>query len=184
MVETAHYDLAGRVGEVELREYPELILATITGRPDNSAFSLLFRYISGENRTRKKIPMTTPVITSEKIKMTAPVISDANSFSFVMPLEYALDEVPEPSDPEIAVKKIPARKLAVIRFKGLAREKSVNEIKTRLLSKLSENGIVTVGDPFLMRYNSPWTPGFMRRNEIGIEIVSLTDIVDKSKQTL
>lgn len=173
MVEIARYQEAGRIGEVELREYPELMLATVTGRSDNSAFGLLFRYISGENRTRKKIPMTAPVITSasEKVKMTAPVISDVNSFSFVMPFEYKLEEIPEPLDPHIGVQKIPARKLAVIRFKGYAREKSVNEVKSRLSSVLQKNGIVTVGEPFLMRYNSPWTPGFMRRNEVGIEII-------------
>jgi hypothetical protein len=172
MVEIARYDVAGRIGEVELREYPELMLATVTGRSDNSAFGPLFRYISGENRTRRKIPMTAPVITSEKIKMTAPVVSDANSFSFVMPLEYKLEEIPEPLDPDIVVQKIPARKLAVIRFRGYAKEKSVNEVKSRLSSLLQKNGILTIGEPFLMRYNPPWTPGFMRRNEVGIEIQS------------
>jgi len=35
---------------------------------------------------------------------------------------------------------------------------------------LAENRIETVGEPVLMRYNAPWTPGFMRRNEIAIEI--------------
>jgi len=172
MVEIARYDVAGRIGEVELREYPELMLATVTGRSDNSAFGLLFRYISGENRTRRKIPMTAPVITSEKIKMTAPVVSDANLFSFVMPLEYKLEEIPEPLDPDIVVQKIPARKLAVIRFRGYAKEKSVNEVKSRLSSLLQKNGILTIGELFLMRYNPPWTPGFMRRNEVGIEIQS------------
>jgi effector-binding domain-containing protein len=170
MVETARYEEAGRIGEVELREYPELVLATVTGQGDNSAFRLLFNYISGENRTRKKIPITAPVITSEKIEMTAPVISDANSFSFVMPLKYKLEEVPEPLDSRIRIQRIPARRLAVIRFKGYARQKSVNEVKTRLLSALQNNGLPTIGEPFLMRYNSPWTLGFMRRNEIGIEI--------------
>jgi hypothetical protein len=116
--------------------------------------------------------MTAPVITSEKIKMTAPVVSDANSFSFVMPLEYKLEEIPEPLDPDIVVQKIPARKLAVIRFRGYAREKSVNEVKSRLSSLLQKNGILTIGELFLMRYNPPWTPGFMRRNEVGIEIQS------------
>jgi hypothetical protein len=170
MVETARYEVAGQIGEVELREYPELMLATVTGQGDTSAFRLLFSYISGENRTRKKIPMTAPVITSEKIEMTAPVISDANSFSFVMPVNYKLEEIPEPLDSHIRIQKLHARRLAVIRFKGYARQKSVNEVKARLLSALQTSGIATVGEPFLMRYNSPWTLGFMRRNEIGIEV--------------
>ena len=170
MVEIARYEEVGRIGEVELRKYPELILATVTGDTDDSAFGLLFRYISGANRKRKKISMTAPVITSEKIEMTTPVISDANSFSFVMPLKYKPEEIPEPLDSNIRIQNIPARKLAVIRFKGYAREKSVSEVKFRLLSILKENGIPTVDEPILMRYNSPWTPGFMRRNEVGIEI--------------
>jgi effector-binding domain-containing protein len=114
--------------------------------------------------------MTAPVISSEKIEMTAPVISDTNSFSFVMPSRYKLEEIPEPSDSRIRIHNIPARSLAAIRFKGYAREKSVNEVKSRLLSALRKSGIHAVGEPFLMRYNSPWTPGFMRRNEAGIEI--------------
>ena len=170
MVEIAGYEEAGRTGEVEFREYPELILASVTGQGDNSAFGRLFSYISGENRTRKKLSMTAPVITSQKIEMTAPVISDTGSFSFVMPLKYKLEEVPEPLDSRIRIQRIPARRLAVIRFKGYAREKSVNEVKSRLISALQKSGIATVGEPFLMRYNSPWTLGFMRRNEIGIEI--------------
>ena len=171
MVETARYEEVGRIGEVELREYPELILASVTGQGDNSAFGRLFSYISGENRTRKKIPMTAPVLTSEKIEMTAPVISDASSFSFVMPLNYKLEEIPEPLDSRIRIQKLPARRLAVRRFKGYARQKSVNEVKARLVSALQTSGVSTVGEPFLMRYNSPWTLGFMRRNEVGIEII-------------
>jgi hypothetical protein len=170
MVEVAHYEEVGRTDEVELREYPELILASVSGQGDSSAFRLLFSYISGQNRTRTKISMTAPVITSEKIEMTAPVISDTSSFSFVMPLKYKLEEIPEPLDSRIRIQRIPARRLAVIRFKGYAREKSVDEVKSRLLSALQKSGISTVGEPFLMRYNSPWTLGFMRRNEIGIEI--------------
>ena len=171
MVTIVRYEVAGRIGEVEIREYPELLLATVTGQQDNAAFRLLFRYISSENRTRRKIPMTAPVITSEKIKMKAPVVSDANSFSFVMPFDYKLEDIPEPLDSRIRIQKLPARRLAVIRFKGYARQKSVNEVKARLLSTLQTSRIATVGEPILMRYNSPWTPGFMRRNEVGIETI-------------
>ena len=178
MVETVQFSEAGRIGEIELRKYPELVLATVTGLSDNSAFGLLFDYISGKNRMQKKIPMTAPVITSEKIEMTAPVISDSNSFSFVMPDRYKPEDIPEPMDARIRIQTIPARKLAVIRFKGYARAKSVNEVKSRLLSILQKSGAVTVGEPFLMRYNSPWTPGFMRRNEVGIEISQIGSTSD------
>jgi hypothetical protein len=56
--------------------------------------------------------------------------------------------------------------MAVIRFRGWAREKSVERQKATLISVLQKNGVETIGEPFLMRYNSPW----VRRNEIAIEL--------------
>jgi hypothetical protein len=46
----------------------------------------------------------------------------------------------------------------------------VADVKARLLSALTAKGIHTIGEPFLMRYNAPFTPGFLRRNEVGVEI--------------
>jgi hypothetical protein len=59
----------------------------------------------------------------------------------------------------------------VIRFKGYAGREDVNDVKSRLLEGLKKTGITTLGQPLLMRYNAPWTPGFLRRNEVGIEII-------------
>ena len=60
--------------------------------------------------------------------------------------------------------------MAVIRFKGYAGREDVNDVKVRLLEGLQKAGITARGQPVLMRYNPPWTPGFLRRNEVGIEI--------------
>jgi hypothetical protein len=170
MVETVAYEELGQIGEVELRHYPEMSMATVSANGGNEAFSILFRYISGDNRPREKIAMTAPVITAEKIAMTTPVVSDATSMSFVMPKKYAKEDLPEPLDARVHIQRIPPRTVAVIRFKGYADERSVAEETSRLLSTLEANRIRTVGRPFLMRYNAPLTPGFMRRNEVGIEI--------------
>ena len=48
--------------------------------------------------------------------------------------------------------------------------KKTNENIKRLLTILENNDLKTKGEPFLMRYNSPFTPGFLRRNEVAIEI--------------
>lgn len=170
MVETAVYEEIGRIGEIELRKYPSLIIATVTGYSENEAFGFLFRFISGQNRTKQKMAMTASVITSEKIEMTAPVVSEAASMSFIMPSRFSRDILPDPLDSQVRIHEIPAREVAVIRFKGYADEVSVTEVTTRLLSNLEKEGISVVGSPFLMRYNSPWTPGFLRRNEVGSEI--------------
>ena len=170
MVETPNYEVIEQMGDIEIRLYPRLILATVMGDGGGNPFSLLFQYISGNNSGSSKISMTAPVLTPERIAMTAPVISEGYSMSFVVPSKYTLETVPTPNDERIRIQEVPERRLAVVRFRGWAREKSVEKQKARLISILRENGVETVGEPFLMRYNAPMTPGFMRRNEVGIEI--------------
>ena len=170
MVEKPRYEVVGQMDGVEIRLYPRLILATVVGDGGGNPFNLLFQYISGNNSGSSKISMTAPVLTPERIAMTAPVISEGYSMSFVVPSKYTLETVPTPNDERIRIQEVPERRLAVVRFRGWAREKSVEKQKARLISILRENGVETVGEPFLMRYNAPMTPGFMRRNEVGIEI--------------
>ena len=169
MTETIAYVETELRGEVEFRRYPAIIVATVPGKEDE-AFMILFRYITGNNRPGRQIPMTAPVITPEKIPMTAPVISDGQAMSFVLPQSYTRETVPEPLDKRIAIQEIPSRELAIIRFRGRATRDDVAEMESRLFAVLREKGIPTLGEPFLMRYNAPFTPGFLRRNEIGVEI--------------
>lgn len=171
MVETVKFDVLRKIGDVEIRQYPEILLATVTGIEDDSSFGILFNYISGQNRSRKKVPMTSPVISSEKISMTAPVISNGRFFTFVLPGNYTPETVPKPDDPRINIHIQPARTFAVLRFSGRTNQVAVERESGKLLKSLSDNRILTRGDIFLMRYNSPFAPGFMRRNEVGIEIV-------------
>lgn len=168
--DTIPYAVTGTSGEIEFRHYPELVLATVDTADDNAGFNLLFAYISGSNRPREKIPMTAPVITSQKIPMTAPVVSDEASMSFVMPAGTTLEETPDPLDSRVRIVTIPERDIAVIRFSGYAPPKDVDTATSRLQDGLKNAGISTTGQPFLMRYDSPWTPGFMRRNEVALEI--------------
>jgi effector-binding domain-containing protein len=170
MTETITYEERERVGEVEFRKYPSIILATVTGMNENENFWILFRYITGNNRSGKKLPMTSPVITSEKIAMTTPVISETNAMSFVLPAAYTIKEVPVPTDTRIRIQEIPPRELAVIRFSGKASANDVAQVRDRLLKKLEESTITVIGTPFLMRYSAPYIPGFLRKNEVGVEV--------------
>jgi hypothetical protein len=167
---TIPYAVTGKTGELEFRHYPELVLATVDTAGDDAGFNLLFTYISGSNKPREKIPMTAPVITSQKIPMTAPVVSDAGSMSFVMPAGTTREETPDPLDSRVRIVTQPEREIAVIRFSGYAPPEDVDAATSRLQVGLKKTGIEIVGQPFLMRYDSPWTPGFLRRNEVAIEI--------------
>jgi len=170
MTETIAYDITGQIGEIEFRNYSRMTLATVKDTGDDSGFNLLFAYITGTNRARTIIPMTAPVITSEQIQMTTPVISDELSMSFVMPIGKEMGEMPDPLDSRVQITTIPPREVAVIRFRGYAGQKDMKDVSSRLLDGLKKAGITTSGQPFLMRYNAPWTPGFLRRNEAGIGI--------------
>jgi hypothetical protein len=173
MVESAPYEVLRTVDDIEVRAYPRLIVATVDGSgDDDSAFGHLFRYITGVNTGSRRIAMTTPVITPERIEMTAPVINRGWEMPFVMPADYTMDTMPEPTDPMVRIEELPARKMAVIRFKGRTREREVEAARERLYAVLDRQSMEAVGAPVLMRYNynSPFTPGFLRKNEVGVQL--------------
>ncbi|OPY38339.1 MAG: SOUL heme-binding protein [Methanoregula sp. PtaU1.Bin051] len=168
--ESVPYTVRMNAGEIEIRHYPALVIATVDSDSDESGFNMLLSYISGNNAVRSKIPMTAPVITSQKIPMTAPVISDANMMAFVLPAGMSREETPDPLDPRVRIETIPERDVAVIRFAGYAQKQEADAATARLIQGLEQAGIKTAGSAFLMRYDAPWTPGFLRRNEVGIEV--------------
>lgn len=175
MTEFVEYQVVRALGPVEVRKYPQIILATVSDANDDTAFSILFRYISGDNEVGERMAMTAPVVSQsvswERIEMTSPVISDRSSFSFALPGKYDMRTAPRPLDPRIRIVGVPSRLVAALRFSGRAYAREVMVREGELLRVLKENGISARGSPFLMRYNSPFAPGFLRRNEVGVEIV-------------
>lgn len=173
MSNSIDYTVEGAIENGELRHYPPMVLVTVQGMADNEAFRVLFRYISGNNRTVTNVPMTVPVIsTGERIAMTAPVISNNASFSFVLPPSYTIDNSPLPLDPRSTLESLPERWVAALRFHGTAGAEAVAAKSRELRDILARHEILTKGAAFLMRYNAPFTPGFLRRNEVGIELVA------------
>jgi effector-binding domain-containing protein len=170
VTDSVDYEVEKAEDRIEIRRYPKMLLATVYGCSDNVAFGILFDYIAGNNKSKRKISMTVPVISSEKIAMTAPVISDRQSFSFAMPASYNLETIPDPVDTRARIEEVPARRVAVIRFRGHASETAVRSKTTELRAFIKRLDLTTKGMPFLMRYNPPFTPGFLRRNEVGLEI--------------
>jgi len=170
MTETIPYEVIGKEGEIEFRKYPALVLATVESSGDDSGFNLLFAYISGKNAAKDSLQMTAPVITSAKIPMTEPVVSNASTMSFVMPPGKTSDEIPKPLDSKVRIVPVPEREIAVITFKGKTHDEEVKEVEARLLKGLRDAGIEAAGEVFLMRYNPPWIPGFLRHNEVGVEV--------------
>lgn len=180
------YESLERSGQVELRRYaPTIVAETIVDGPLDAASSAGFRriaaFIFGDNRrgqdgTGETIAMTAPVTMQadgETIAMTAPVTIERGAgrwrMSFVMPAEYTMDTLPTPTDPQVTLREVPSKTTAALRFSGIAREAQVAKRTQELLSWLSARGLEAASVPRLARYNPPWTPPFMRRNEILVD---------------
>ncbi len=182
-VELAEYSILKKSDGYEIRHYAPHIEAqtSINGTYDEAlseGFRIIAGYILGGNVKKESIAMTAPVTAqqsvSEKIAMTAPVLSsaqgDARTISFVMPKKYTLDTLPTPNDSRVKLVKVPAKKMAVLRFSWSRSADRVKNREDRLLSLLARDGIKTIGLPSYAGYSAPWTPPWMTHNEVMVEI--------------
>ncbi|WP_265108629.1 SOUL family heme-binding protein [Halosolutus halophilus] len=180
-----------RDGPFERRRYPATALVETTAPDERTAFRRLFRYIGGENGASDEISMTAPVTTSahgrsatapgrssrrdgESVAMTAPVRTDrtgeAVTMGFFLPPEYTLETAPAPTDPDVHLVVEPSRTVAAYRFSWYATPARVDRARAALLAELEERGLERRDDPVVFQYNDPWTPPFMRRNEVAVTI--------------
>jgi hypothetical protein len=171
MVTKVGYDVLDRLDNIEIRRYPTILLATVYGEDESEAFNILFRYISGSNESGESIEMTAPVVSSLGADSEARTNQRGDFFTFVMPGNYGAGNIPKPEDSRVKIHVQEEKKFAVLRFRGRATEGMVSRKQRELLKSMSRTNYGTRGSPFLMRYNSPFMPGFMRTNEIGIEIL-------------
>ncbi len=181
-VEEAKYTVERKQEQLEVREYEPSIVAEVIVNGDfeaasGKAFRTLFNYISGDNTGRDEIAMTAPVSqtpASQKIAMTSPVgqrKSDQGwAVSFMMPASFTMDTIPLPADPTVALREIPAHRAAAIRYSGTWSVKAYNKQLSELLEWMESENLAATGEPVWARYNAPFTPWFMRRNEILIPI--------------
>lgn len=185
-VEEPRFDVEQRDGDFELRLYaPHLIAETRVDAAfddaGNEAFRRLFRYISGDNRGSRKIAMTAPVVQQDadgrKIAMTAPVRQEGDAASgfrvaFIVPAEFTRDTVPEPTDPQVKIREVPAQRMAVVKYSGRWTEKNYREHEAKLLTWIAGRGLAVTGPPVYARYNAPFVPWPMRRNEVMMPVAA------------
>jgi len=177
--ESPKYRVLNSVREVEIREYEPYLVAETAVHGDletagNRGFRILAKYIFGDNQGKRRIAMTIPVsqekIGGTKIAMTAPVTQekagDKYVLRFMMPSEYSRAELPEPNDSRITIREIPGRSFAAVRYSGTWSKRNYEKHLERLLGALSAEGYEPLGEPIWARYNPPFMPWFLRRNEI------------------
>jgi hypothetical protein len=180
-IEEPRFKVLEKDGSFELREYSAYIVAETRveagfDEAGSLAFQRLFRYISGNNVAQQKVAMTAPVTQSggEKIKMTAPVsqVADGSAYlvAFSLPSTYTLATAPQPLDPTVRIRKVPAQLIACWRYSGRWTESNYRDHEVLLRERIKSRELIALGDPVLARYNPPFTPWFMRRNEVLIPV--------------
>ena len=160
--ETASYKVVRTDGKFELRDYPAMAVVETTtirsAKGNDGSFMRLFRFISGNNAAKEKIAMTTPVFMSGH---------DTNAtMAFVLPAKLKTGEVPKPTDGAVAVRELAAGRFAVLRFRGGQNAKNEAAALEKLKTWTAAEKLKTDSAPVFGYFDPPWTPPFLRRNEV------------------
>jgi hypothetical protein len=184
MTEQQRYDVVRTEPAFELRRYPEHLVAEVEvdgtfESAGNTAFRPLVGYIGGRNETSTGLAMTAPVIQRREDPPPHDVETTTTSVghgryvvSFVLPDDVTEDTVPTPSDAKVTVRSVPEEYAAVTRFSGRWTESSYRKRADDLARAVAEAGLVVAGPTRFARFDPPWTPWFMRRNEVVLPVAA------------
>ncbi len=166
-IEEPKFTRVEQSGDFEVRAYaPYLVAETlVSGEFDdagNEGFRRLAGYIFGDNRGKQKIAMTAPVGQERR--------GDAWRVTFALPAEISLDNAPIPNDARVTLREVAARTVASLGFSGTWSPERFAEKKAELLRRCQAKGLKTRGEVQYARYNPPWTPWFLRRNEVMVDV--------------
>ena len=164
MAEIQRYDVVEDLKGFQLRRYEShnLVTKPMPGSMSfsgNQAFGYLVNYISGQNESGTKIAMTAPVL-QQKTK-------DGFEVSFVMP--HDLKNPPNPMG-NLKVVAVEGKLMAALKFSGSASGDLFEKKGKSLLESVQQAGYKPISEVLYARYNAPWTPPLLRRNEVLVEV--------------
>jgi SOUL heme-binding protein len=180
-VEEPDYQVVRKLGDIEVRRYAaytvaEVLVAGSADEASNRAFPILAGYIFGKNKGDKTLALTplTSMTAPIQFAMTAPVtqVAAPGGFivQFVLPKGVTVKSAPEPNDPRVQLRELPARTIAAIRYSGFWSASNYAGHLATLTAALKAVALRWSGEPAFSRYNAPWTPWFLRRNEIWLSL--------------
>ena len=182
--EEPEYQVLRELADIEVRQYAAYAVAEVVvpgpaGEAGNQAFPILAGYIFGKNKGERKFAMTAPVTQAAvpvKLEMTAPVTQTAAPggflVQFVLPKGVKASSAPEPLDARVQLRDVLPGQVAVIRYSGFWSESNDGEHLAKLQAALRAADLTWTGEAVYSRYNAPFTPWFMRRNEIWLYLAA------------
>ena len=180
-VEVPAYKILKKEQNIEIRQYPPLIIAEVKTAGSRQAsisdgFRILADFIFGNNEGEKRLSINGPITQQEgiKIAMTAPVQQEKTdaewAISFIMPSKFSIDTIPNPINDRIKIIQIPSKRYAVITFSGRSTEANLTKHTNELEIYMNGSSYSKVGNAKYAFYNPPWTLPFLRRNEVQFEL--------------
>ena len=196
VAEEQPFEVVQRFDQFELRRYPSHVVAEVNTRlpfdqAGNAAFRALFGYITGQNRSRTSVAMTVPVVqsagTAEKVPMTAPVTQHGTdeggyTVAFVLPASMTAQTAPEPTNPDVVIRTVLPTLAAATRYSGRSSRDSYERHLATLLEAIRAEGLELAGAPRLARFDAPFKPWFLRRNEVVINVVDNRESSDTKQR--
>jgi hypothetical protein len=165
-IETYPYTDKNKYNRFEIRNYEATLFTSVKlstkGYKNSSGqgFSILARYIFGNNERNEKISMTSPVSIS---------LEDSMTMMFMVPKKLNKDMLPKPNQSGIEFREEPAKTVAAIRFSGWANETKIEKYKQNLKAALDAEGIKYSNQFYFFGYNAPYEV-FNRKNEVIVEL--------------
>jgi hypothetical protein len=164
LTEHQAYEVLEKYPVFELRRHPDHLVAEIEvgafELAGNTAFPRLACYIGGHNRSSRKMAMTAPVVQEQAPHSRRYVVG------FVMPAGLSTEDIPDPVDSKVHTRRVPTETAAAMRFSGRWSRNSFEKRAAQLLAALESAGLEVVGNPRYARFDPPWTPWFLRSNEV------------------
>ena len=168
MTEKLKYELIKKLPDFEIRRYPAFSKITVTSPGSfmpagNRAFQPLVTFISGANDERQKIAMTAPVLQQ-------PLSDELHRVSFVLPEDIAFENIPVPRNSSIERELAPEHYSAVRAFRGGWNQERFYLEGELLTRAVRDAGLQSVGTLYWARFDPPWKPGFLKENEVLIDL--------------
>jgi len=162
------YKVIKKFDKFEIRKYDAALFSSVKlnqkGYKESSSegFRILAGYIFGDNETKEKIAMTSPVVME---------LGDTSKMMFMVPKNYNLKNLPNPKNSKIVFEKEEEKIIAAIRFDGWADDEKIEKYKTILMNELVKEKLSYINKFSFLGYNPPYEV-MNRRNEVVVELIN------------
>lgn len=182
--EKAQYKIESLDGDFEVRQYaPRVHAETVLNAAPwkqslNEGFDRLAKYIFGGNSRQLKIAMTAPVMVTVGATDRA-----TRTVAFKIPDSEPFETLPTPEDRQITLRRIPARRVAALRYNGRYGQEMPAQKRQELLTYVRAAGLLPIGEVTFAGYDAPWTLPLLRRNEVQVELSTLPGLPHPAAET-